>query len=243
MIEHSHADANRARFHVASTGAGSVLLLLHGWPEFWLTWRPVMDRLGGRFRLVAPDLRGFGDSNKPPDAFGPARHAADMAALIEAMHLALVGVVGHDVRASVAQERSPTRPPGRRRGSTKNVTTGPATTAAPNTCSATTRCSTTSRSIGCPTPRPRPRPSTCRSPLPAFQGHWRPDAPLGRDPVPPHRVMARSGQRRAFRGVRTAEDLRRRGTCRLRRHAPSLIAIMRVQGHGLIAQLRQEISY
>lgn len=37
MIEHSHADANRARFHVASMGAGSVLLPLHGWPEFWLT--------------------------------------------------------------------------------------------------------------------------------------------------------------------------------------------------------------
>lgn len=195
MIEHSHADANRARFHVASTGAGSVLPPLHVWPEFWLTWRPVMDRLGGRFRQVAPDLRGFADSNKPPDAFGPARHAADMAALIEAMHLAPVGVVGHDVGASVAQERSPTRPPGRRRGSTKNVTTGPTTTAAPNTGSATTRCSTTLRSIGCPTPRPRPRGSTGRSR--ARRGRARPPAAR---PYPPSKDIG--GQTRRWAATR-----------------------------------------
>src|SRR5690349_12956803 len=49
-------------FHYARTGSGEPLLLLHGWPEFWLTWKRVMDRLGDRFDLVAPDLRGFGRS-------------------------------------------------------------------------------------------------------------------------------------------------------------------------------------
>ena len=67
MIEHLRLKANGAAFHVARTGAGKPLLLLHGWPEFWLTWEPVMHRLAGRFELIAPDLRGFGESEKPED--------------------------------------------------------------------------------------------------------------------------------------------------------------------------------
>lgn len=109
-IDHLTVEANGARFHVASIGTGHPLLLLHGWPEFWRTWQPVMDRLGNRFHLIAPDLRGFGDSDKPSGAYGPARHAADMVALVEAMGLAPVGIVSHDVGASVAQELARLRP-------------------------------------------------------------------------------------------------------------------------------------
>ncbi len=110
MITHSTLQVNGARLHVARAGSGRPLLLLHGWPEFWLTWEPVMARLAGRFELVAPDLRGFGDSDKPEGAFGPNDHAADMAALIQALGLVPVGIVAHDVGASVAQvlvRRSP----------------------------------------------------------------------------------------------------------------------------------------
>ena len=60
MIEHLTIRANGAAFHVARLGAGQPLLLLHGWPEFWLTWEPVMARLADRYTLLAPDLRGFG---------------------------------------------------------------------------------------------------------------------------------------------------------------------------------------
>ena len=61
-MEHLTVRANDAAFHVAKTGSGRPLLLLHGWPEFWLSWEPVMSRLSDRFALYAPDLRGFGDS-------------------------------------------------------------------------------------------------------------------------------------------------------------------------------------
>lgn len=108
--EHLTIEANGARFHVACVGEGRSLLLLHGWPEFWMTWQPVMDRLGDRFRLIAPDLRGFGESDNPSGSYGPARHAADMAALVEAMGLAPVGIVAYDVGASVAQELARSRP-------------------------------------------------------------------------------------------------------------------------------------
>jgi pimeloyl-ACP methyl ester carboxylesterase len=103
MIEHLHVKANGATFHVARAGAGKPLLLLHGWPEFWLTWEPVMTRLAGRFTLIAPDLRGFGDSDKPDGPYGPDQHSADMLALMDALGIARFGVVGHDVAGAAMQ--------------------------------------------------------------------------------------------------------------------------------------------
>jgi pimeloyl-ACP methyl ester carboxylesterase len=102
-MEHLTVNANGAAFHVARTGQGHPLLLLHGWPEFWLTWEPVMARLADRFTLVAPDLRGFGDSDKPDGPFGADQHALDMRALMDALKLERVGIVGHDVGGAVMQ--------------------------------------------------------------------------------------------------------------------------------------------
>jgi pimeloyl-ACP methyl ester carboxylesterase len=102
-MEHLTVRANGAAFHVARAGQGQPLLLLHGWPEFWLTWKPVMERLQDRFLLVAPDLRGFGESDKPAAEFGPQDHAADMLALLAALGIERAGVVGHDVGGAVMQ--------------------------------------------------------------------------------------------------------------------------------------------
>lgn len=102
-ITHSEIAARDGRFHVAEAGEGPPLLLLHGWPEFWLTWEPVMQRLADRFRLIAPDLRGFGASSKPAGPWGAPEHAADMLALLEAMGIERPGIVGHDVGGAVMQ--------------------------------------------------------------------------------------------------------------------------------------------
>ena len=102
-MEHLTVQANGAALHVARIGAGRPLLLLHGWPEFWLTWEPVMTRLADRFTLYAPDLRGFGDSDKPEGPFGPDQQAADMLALMDALGLAQAGIVGHDVGGALMQ--------------------------------------------------------------------------------------------------------------------------------------------
>jgi pimeloyl-ACP methyl ester carboxylesterase len=102
-VEHLTISANGTPFHVARLGAGPALLLLHGWPEFWLTWEPVMARLADRYTLIAPDLRGFGDSGKPSGPFGPEDHAADMLALLDALGIEKAGVVGHDVGGAVMQ--------------------------------------------------------------------------------------------------------------------------------------------
>ena len=106
-IRHETVTANGVQLHVARAGAGRPLVLLHGWPEFWLTWEPVLARLADRFSLIAPDLRGFGASEKPDpgpsDRAGPEVHAADLVGLLDALGLERVGVVAHDVGASVGQ--------------------------------------------------------------------------------------------------------------------------------------------
>ena len=96
--------------NVARLGRGRPLLLLHGWPEFWLVWRPVMERLADAFELIAPDLRGCGDTGKPtpgPDATATAdRHAEDMLGLMDALGFQHFGVVSGDLGAYVAQAMS-----------------------------------------------------------------------------------------------------------------------------------------
>jgi pimeloyl-ACP methyl ester carboxylesterase len=102
-IAHLTLRANGAAFHVARAGRGRPLLLLHGWPEFWLTWEPVMALLADRYQVIAPDLRGFGDSDKPAGPFGAADHAADLLALLDALGVEKAGVVGHDVGGAIMQ--------------------------------------------------------------------------------------------------------------------------------------------
>jgi pimeloyl-ACP methyl ester carboxylesterase len=109
-MQHLTVDARGATFHVARTGHGPPLLLLHGWPEFWLTWEPVMQRLADRYDVIAPDLRGFGDSSKPDGPWSAAEHAADLLALLDALGIARAGIVGHDVGGAIMQPLARTAP-------------------------------------------------------------------------------------------------------------------------------------
>jgi pimeloyl-ACP methyl ester carboxylesterase len=109
-ITQQKIDVGDLHINVARFGRGKPLLLIHGWPEFWLVWRPVMLRLGDSFELIAPDLRGCGDTGKPtpgPDGTATAeRHALDMFGLLDALGLDKVGVIGGDVGAYVMQAMS-----------------------------------------------------------------------------------------------------------------------------------------
>jgi len=67
---HRTVSANGTRFHVAEAGDGPLVLLLHGFPEFWWTWRHQLAGLPeAGFRAVAVDLRGYGGSDKPPRGY------------------------------------------------------------------------------------------------------------------------------------------------------------------------------
>ncbi len=94
---HRSVTANGSRFHVASMGEGPLVLLLHGFPEFWWTWRHQLVTLAeAGYRAVAVDLRGYGGSDKPPRGYDLITSAADAAGLIRALGEANATVVGHD---------------------------------------------------------------------------------------------------------------------------------------------------
>lgn len=91
--------------HTACQGSGPTIVLLHGWPESWITWRPVMAELARNgFRVIAPDLRGYNLSSRP---FGKShytyeKYTTDIATLIESLDVGPVIVAGHDIGGFVA---------------------------------------------------------------------------------------------------------------------------------------------
>jgi pimeloyl-ACP methyl ester carboxylesterase len=94
---HRMVDANGSRFHVVEAGAGPLVLLLHGFPEFWWTWRHQIGPLADAgHRVVAVDLRGYGASDKPPRGYDGFTLAADVAALIRSLGERDATLVGHD---------------------------------------------------------------------------------------------------------------------------------------------------
>jgi pimeloyl-ACP methyl ester carboxylesterase len=93
---HRSVSANGTRFHIAEAGDGPLVLLLHGFPEFWWAWRHQLAWLPeAGFRGVAVDLRGYGGSDKPPRGYDLVTAAADAAGLVRALGEANAVVVGH----------------------------------------------------------------------------------------------------------------------------------------------------
>ena len=100
-------DTGEATIHLRNWGSGPPLLLLHGYPQTHVLWHKVAPGLAERFTVVAPDLRGYGDSSKP---HGSADHAtyskravgADMVAVMRQLGFSRFGVAGHDRGARVA---------------------------------------------------------------------------------------------------------------------------------------------
>jgi pimeloyl-ACP methyl ester carboxylesterase len=94
---HRDINANGIRFHIAEAGTGPLVLLLHGFPEFWWSWRHQLVGLADAgFHVVAPDLRGYGASDKPPRGYDAPTLAADVAGMIRALGERDAVVVGHD---------------------------------------------------------------------------------------------------------------------------------------------------
>ncbi len=104
---HGHAEANGIRVHYVRQGSGTPLVLLHGWPEFWFVWRKNIPALAERFDVIAPDLRGFGESEKPPLPEPPGglldELVEDLRGLADALGIERFGIVSHDVGSFVAQ--------------------------------------------------------------------------------------------------------------------------------------------
>jgi pimeloyl-ACP methyl ester carboxylesterase len=95
-VEHRFVDVRGARLHVAEMGQGPPVVLLHGWPQHWWTWRLLMPLLADRHRVLAPDLRGFGWSEATRRGYRKEELADDVAGVLDALEIDRASLVGHD---------------------------------------------------------------------------------------------------------------------------------------------------
>ncbi len=104
-IRHGYAQVGDVRLHYAECGEGErLVVLLHGFPECWYSWRKQLPVLGARFRVVAPDMRGYNLSDKPArvEDYQMKRFVDDVTGLIRHFGAREAAVVGHDWGAAVA---------------------------------------------------------------------------------------------------------------------------------------------
>jgi haloacetate dehalogenase len=106
-FERRRIETSDASINLVTGGSGPPLLLLHGYPQTHLMWRKLAPRLATEFTVVAPDLRGYGDSSKPPAGPDHANYAKHALALDQVETMAALGferfaVAGHDRGARVA---------------------------------------------------------------------------------------------------------------------------------------------
>ena len=105
-IRHDYAQAGDVRLHFAECGPenGRLVILLHGFPEFWYSWRHQMPVLGAHYHVVAPDLRGYNLSDKPPriSDYRIEHLVADVVSLIKHFGQSTADIVAHDWGAGIA---------------------------------------------------------------------------------------------------------------------------------------------
>jgi pimeloyl-ACP methyl ester carboxylesterase len=100
--QHRFIETNSIRLHCVTQGEGDLVLLLHGFPEFWYSWRHQIPVLAKHFKVVVPDLRGYNDSDKPTGGYDLDTLSADIRGLIEHLGYTKAHIVGHDWGGTIA---------------------------------------------------------------------------------------------------------------------------------------------
>jgi pimeloyl-ACP methyl ester carboxylesterase len=110
--EDHYAVNGGVRIHYVVQGKGPLVVMLHGFPDYWATWKPLMRTLRGEYRVAALDLRGYDLSDKPKgvEAYAMPLLVADVAAVIKAEGRKSAIVVGHDWGAAIAWQVAISRP-------------------------------------------------------------------------------------------------------------------------------------
>ncbi|MBR9981167.1 MAG: alpha/beta hydrolase [Desulfatitalea sp.] len=103
-LQHGYVDLKDVRLHYASRGQGRLMLFLHGFPEFWAAWEAQLSFFGAHFQAVAPDLRGYNLSSKPPaiEQYHIKALTADIAGLADQLGHRTMVLVAHDWGGGVA---------------------------------------------------------------------------------------------------------------------------------------------
>ena len=106
-------EANDIRIHIAEQGSGPLVVLCHGFPECWYSWRHQIPALAAAgFHAVAPDMRGYGKSHRPEaiDQYTMFHLVGDLVGVLDALDAGRAVIVGHDVGASLAWQAAQMRP-------------------------------------------------------------------------------------------------------------------------------------
>ncbi len=111
-VQHGFVDNNGVKIHYATLGQGPLIVMLHGYPDFWYTWRHQMAALAKKYQVVAIDLRGYNKSDKPKGAENyTMRHLiSDVAAVIRHFPQKQAIVAGHDWGGAIAWQVAIWRP-------------------------------------------------------------------------------------------------------------------------------------
>jgi pimeloyl-ACP methyl ester carboxylesterase len=100
-FSHHMASVNNISLHYVIGGQGDPVVLLHGWPETWYEWHKVMPALAKNYTVIAPDLRGLGDSSKPLTGYDGKTLAEDIHQLVTQLGFKSIFLVGHDIGSNV----------------------------------------------------------------------------------------------------------------------------------------------
>jgi pimeloyl-ACP methyl ester carboxylesterase len=110
-FSHHTATINGIQMHYVIGGQGDTVVLLHGWPQTWYEWHRVMPALAKNYTVIAPDLRGLGDSSKPADGYDGNTIAEDVYQLVSQLGFnKKINLVGHDVGAGIAYSYAAAHP-------------------------------------------------------------------------------------------------------------------------------------
>src|ERR1700759_4380849 len=101
-MENKFAEVNGVRLHYLIAGKGDPIVLLHGFAETGRMWLPLIAKLSDKHTVIAPDLRGFGQSSTPADGYTKAAMAQDIHALVKSLDYDRIRLVGHDIGLMVA---------------------------------------------------------------------------------------------------------------------------------------------
>lgn len=96
-LTHKRVKTNGITLHYVTVGRGPTVFCMHGWPQNHREFLPVMERLSDSYSFIAPDLRGYADSDKPYDGYEPKNIAADMLGVLEAEHVKRFHILSHDL--------------------------------------------------------------------------------------------------------------------------------------------------
>ncbi|WP_193194527.1 alpha/beta fold hydrolase [Nostoc sp. MG11] len=102
QFKHQMAEVNGVRIHYVMGGKGEAVVLLHGFPQTWYEWHKVMPALAAKYTIIAPDLRGLGESSRPAPNYEAQSVGEDIHQLVQKLGFQQINLVAHDIAGASA---------------------------------------------------------------------------------------------------------------------------------------------